>query len=423
MLIFRSDELGLTEKLLPQLAAYHARLQRMVGESDYSAAEASLVLPGDEANLANSKASAGPFRTKQLKWVVVVGIGGSNLGTKAIYDALKGYADLVEPDHFPKMLFAETVDSEWLIRVHQYLIDLAPDEAVIVLISKSGSTTETIANFEILTAGLACPIVVITDQDSNLWQAATKRAWPRLAIPTQVGGRYSVFSPVGLFPLALAGFDIAALLEGARQLRDSVLAGKIVDSGPAQSATLLAVHRNHGQTIYDTFLFHSELESLGKWYRQLLGESIGKQDDRTGQTVHAGITPTVSLGSTDLHSVGQLYLGGPRDKYTTFVSTETSQTVVVPTDRRLGELVPMINQKSAAAIMAAILSGTRTAYREAGLAYNDIILTTIDEASLGAFLQFKMLEVMYLGELLNVNAFDQPSVESYKAVTRKILES
>jgi len=185
---------------------------------------------------------------------------------------------------------------------------------------------------------------------------------------------------------------------------------------------MLELQHEHGFTINDNFFFHPELESVGKWYRQLMGESVGKEQSLTGEVVHAGITPTVSLGSTDLHSVGQLYLGGPKDKLTTFVSSKQTASLSVPDERVFPNLVPMITGRSAADIMAAILQGVKIAYQKADLPFMEVVLDSLDEESIGAYLQFKMLEMMYLGQLLSVNSFDQPNVESYKVETKQILE-
>jgi glucose-6-phosphate isomerase len=224
---------------------------------------------------------------------------------------------------------------------------------------------------------------------------------------------------VGLFPLLTAGINATRLREGAHAMLDACIH---TENLAASSAAVLSLQQSKGLHINDNFFFHPELESVGKWYRQLMGESVGKEQSTKGDVVHAGLTPTVSLGSTDLHSVGQLYLGGPRDKLTTFVSTHRSDDIVVPSDRLFPELVPMISGKPAARIMSAILEGTKIAYRKAGLPFMTVTLDAVDEYALGEFLQFKMLEMMYLGQLLNVNAFDQPNVESYKVETKRLLE-
>jgi glucose-6-phosphate isomerase len=239
-------------------------------------------------------------------------------------------------------------------------------------------------------------------------------------MPAKVGGRYSVLAAVGLLPLLSVGLNVESLRQGARDILDQCL-GK--DNVAAKSAAALASNLKAGKHINDNFFFHPELESLGKWYRQLMGESVGKQQDRSGKTVHTGITPTVSHGSTDLHSVGQLYLGGPKDKFTTFVSTTHSSELNVPTERVWPDLVPMITGKSATKIMAAILDGTKVAYGKAKLPYMEVVLDGLDEHSIGSYLQFKMLEMMYLGELLHVNPFDQPNVESYKIETKRLLQA
>ena len=180
------------------------------------------------------------------------------------------------------------------------------------------------------------------------------------------------------------------------------------------SACLTYLHHQHGRSIHNTFLFSPKFEALGKWYRQLMGESIGKDGK--------GITPTVSIGSTDLHSVGQLYLGGPKDKTTTFIYTQRSgEDVIVPQQTHLG-LIEMIQGKSISSLMRAIVYGTKRAYKKQKLPYMEIILESISVAEIATFMQFKMVEMMYLGKLFGVNTFDQPHVELYKTETKRILE-
>jgi len=418
------------QALLARTDEYGARLRSVVASGEYQEYESSILLPSDKRLLEEAQALAEQKAGSQLKYHIVVGIGGSNLGTKAVYDALRGAYDQLEANRFPKLLFAETTDPEWLVKATAMLGTLdSPEQVLVSVISKSGGTTETLANFEVIMGALTAkfgPVtnraVAITDEGSALWEQAGSKGIARLAIPKPVGGRFSVFTHVGLFPLATVGIDIAALQEGGATMRDDCLSEQ-GERMAATSAALLAYYKTQGKTINDNFFFHPELESLGKWYRQLMGESVGKAESLDGQTVHTGITPTVSLGSTDLHSVGQLYLGGPRDKFTSFVYTEQTADVSVPGERVFPELIPAITGKSAQAILEAILGGVKIAYQKAGLPYVEIVMERIDERAIGAFLQFKMIEMMYLGQLLNVNAFDQPSVEAYKVETKKILGS
>lgn len=430
MLIFRYDHAGSDAATLASFdaptASYTQRLQSVLQSGSYEAPESSLLLPSDAALLAEVQRLSESLVSDRLRYHIVVGIGGSNLGTKAVYDALRGYRDSLLPQHNqPCLFFAETTNPQWLTLAGELLRSITdPAEVLISIISKSGGTTETVANFEMLAAqanhlpDLAKRIVAITDQGSALWEAAEAHGFARLSLPKPVGGRYSVLSAVGLFPLITVGIDIVALRRGAAAMRDQCLANNSV---AARSAQLLATQKQQGKTINDNFFFEPQLESLGKWYRQLMGESIGKAQSLDGQEVHQGITPTVSLGSTDLHSVGQLYLGGPTDKFTTFVSSAQQLEVIVPEQRILPELIPAITGKSAHDIMSAILQGVQIAYQKAEIPFMEIILDRIDEESLGAYLQFKMLEMMYLGVFLQVNSFDQPSVESYKIETKRIL--
>lgn len=412
--------------VLRTLDRYKEHVRTVFEQGLYDAPEGSINLPGDDALLIEVRGMIAKKVTANLKYNIVIGIGGSNLGTKVVYDALFSVRDMAELKQAPKLLFAETTDPEVLAALCSLITNLeSSDEVILTLISKSGGTTETIANFEILMQPLKAKfedalnrVVAITDEGSKLWQSAQEKGIACIALPATVGGRYSVFSAVGLFPLASVGVDIAALRRGAYDLLTHCMQD---DDIALQSAAVLAEAYRAGYSINDNFFFHPELESLGKWYRQLMGESVGKEQSLTGETVHAGITPTVSLGSTDLHSVGQLYLGGPKDKLTTFVSAR-SAAVPIPSSRVLPELVPMIDGKTAEGIMAAILEGVQIAYQKAELPYMEVTLDAIDEISIGAYLQFKMLEMMYLGQLLNVNSFDQPNVEAYKIETKRVLE-
>jgi len=352
---------------------------------------------------------------KKLKYVIVIGIGGSNLGAKAIYDAMYGAFDGLMEERFPKMLFLDTTDPEFLFAFSRFFkreIKHA-DQVLINVISKSGTTTESVANAEWVMGWMkrrfknaADRFVITTDVGSKLWNLAEAREMARLSIPKMVGGRYSVFTAAGLFPLAAVGLDVKELCRGAREMpqRDA-----------AVSASIIFHHLKHDRTIYDHFFFHPELETLGKWVRQLIAESLGKNGK--------GMTPTVTIGSTDLHSVAQLLYGGPRDKFSTFVWAEKStHDVKLPRSLFFRGLVEGLPSQSAQKIMQAILHGAKRACRNEELPFTETILPDLSLRSLGGFLQFKMIETMFLGKLLKVNAFDQPAVELYKKETRRILK-
>jgi len=413
-----------------ELSSYVSYLRQVTEVGTYEAMESSLCVPNDDYMLDTVERLAERLWTAKLRTVLVIGIGGSNLGTQAIYDAMAGARDLVSHDS-PRLIFLDTTDTSRL-RAAQTIIDraLSAEEILFIVISKSGTTTETIFNAEVVLAHFAAKfgrkagrVVVMSEDGSPLLRAAADQQMHTIPLPPRVGGRYSVFTPVGLLPLALLGMPIRELRSGAQAELANSLQPDVTDSAAVMSA--LAQYYFYTQNLrqHDTFVFSPRLESLGKWYRQLLAESIGKTT--VGEnSVTVGITPTVSVGSTDLHSVGQLYLGGPHDRLTTFVSIETMiPPLTLPVSRVWPDLLPLLDGKDASLVTRAILSGTQAAYNASRLPYLEVELAGVTLYELGAFMQFKMCEVMMLGHLLRVNPFDQPHVEQYKNVTKRILET
>jgi len=406
-------------------------LRSVLVSGNYIAPEASINLPTDSHILEAVEKVVKNTKTTNLKYIFLIGIGGSNLGTKAVYEAMFMPRDVLS-SIYPRIIF---IDTNNVTLLQSYLILLNslndPSEYLIVSVSKSGGTTETIANTEILLTQVKEKwgnrpdrVIIISDKNSPFLQAGKKIGAHCLSIPPIVGGRYSVLGVVGLVPLALVGLDIVKFRQGAEEMANTCVHPEIIQNPAAIAAVTEVQAYRAGKNIHDLFLFNSELESLGKWWRQLLGESIGKAviDGVNQETV--GITPTVSIGSTDLHSVGQLYLGGPNDKLTTFLSVKNQPVdIVISSSRFFPKLIPMINNKSVNVIMDAIMAGTKSAYTEKGRQYLDIELSEISPFELGAFMQFKMIEVMYIGKLLKVNPFNQPNVESYKQKTKEILEN
>ncbi len=409
------EELGKT--LLP----YLKRLQDVVQKQTYNENESSINLPSDIKIINEVLQLVEKLKTENLKYILNIGIGGSCNGAKAVYDVLYGFFDVVNPNRFPKIIFLDTNDPEYTAQILSLLGSLSSKEEFLInVISKSGTNTEPLANFEVVLAHIntlfsnsADRVVVTTDQIAKFGVLAREKNFTVLGMPTSVGGRYSVLSTVGLFPLAAAGIDIKKLCDGAVAMRQNCLSNDTLRNPALVSAIILYLHNKNGKNINDNFFFHPEFESIGKWYRQLIGESLGKDGK--------GITPTVSIGSTDLHILGQLYFGGPKDKTTTFVYAPSTENIGVSQSMEFSTLVPHIQGKSFKHIMSAVLQGTMIAYKNQKLPYMYVELDDLSEYSLGEFLQFKMVEMMFLGKLLNVNAFDQPHVELYKVETRKIL--
>ncbi len=261
----------------------------------------------------------------------------------------------------------------------------------------------------------------VCDERSPLYALAEANGLLKLTIPEPVGGRYSVLSAVGLLPLFLSGVSLKGLLNGARSavkacVKDSASNPAIISAGMVHEA-----YRKKGIGTHNTFLFNPELESIGKWYRQLMGESVGKLHDIKGREVRAGITPIVTVGSVDMHSMVQLLYGGPRDKVTNFIFARPTRKVRVPSNSLFSGIVKGLGGKTYEQIMRAIMAGNTAAYAKNKQLNATFELPNISESSLGYYLQFRMIEMMYIAKLMGVSAFDQPSVEDYKSVTRRRL--
>lgn len=368
----------------------------------------------------------------QPSLLLIVGIGGSNLGTLAIQQALYGmfYNDYNPPI---KTYFVDTVDTDYvndiLLLTNQVM---ERGETVLLnIVSKSGTTTESIANFAIFLALFKAQygdeyqhyIIATTDYESPLWLLAEEEKFTRLPIPRKLGGRFSVFSAVSLFPLAMIDIDIYQLLAGARDSMSASLNEDISTNHAALSAAYIYELYQQGIAVNNFFTFSVDLQGVGAWYRQLLAESISKSHLLSGEKREVGILPTVAIGSTDLHSLAQFYLAAPISSYTTFVSViHNKSDLMVPANQSIEKLIKNIPSKSLASIMKAILQGTQQAYHVKSRPFTTITLQEKSAYCIGQLLQHKMMEIIYLAFLLNINPFDQDEVELYKHQTRRILD-
>lgn len=408
------------QALSAQLVPVQERLARRAQESAYETPESFIHLPFDTNYLAEIKQAVQEKKKLKPTLVVLIGIGGSSLGTLAVFHALRGTQSC--SDTGSRLLCADTIDG----RLTSELLTEIENEwqrggrVLLVIVSKSGTTMETLINaaccYELTkrycSNDTAQWVTIITDRNSALWNLAIREKFQLLEIPKTVGGRFSVFSAVGLFPLALLGIDIDQLLAGARfaveQEAHDPVAGTL--------ATCLHTQYERGLHSNDFFTFVPALYQCGQWWRQLIGESVGKE--RHGMPV--GITPTVSLGTSDLHSVVQLYLAGPHERFTLFVTCESGEDVKIPANQ-FSELA-RLDKNSVAAIQRAILGGVCAAYEQKKRAFLTIAFAEISAYEVGYFLQLQMMSMVYLGELFGINVFDQPQVELYKQKTRELLQ-
>lgn len=425
-----AEELEAGEKSLKEYINFVVDVAQ---QESYEEPESSINLPLDD-NFRNSLIQKiQEKKNKELKYVIIVGIGGSNLGTMALYRALRGRLGAFLHADAPKIVFVDTVSPPLVAQVIDFINTRlnSSEEILVNVISKSGETTETIANFEVIYNVLKTRfgdsinkrLVFTTDKGSKLWTQAESKGLDLLEVPKEIGGRYSVLSAVGLFPLGLADFNIQGFWEGAGEMVKRCLNTDVYQNPALISAIATYVNYKKGFDIYNSFYFNPELKSLGKWYVQLMAESVAKELNLNNEKVNVGITPIVSIGSIDLHSMATLFLGAPKNKFTQFVhASQKENSPAVPKELFFPGLVPDIAGKSIADIMNAIFYGIKIAYIKNALPYSELVLHEVSESSLGQYMQLKMMETMYLARLVGVNAFDQPKVEDYKRETREILK-
>lgn len=377
-----------------------------------------------EAGLAAAREGMHVERTIRIKeemgtprHVVLVGIGGSSVGTEAVFEALK------TPDS-PELSVLDIVDASKVAAVLHRLKGVASEDLAVVVISKSGTTTETIANAAVLLTALEREhgealrerVVMVGDTETPLADFAKQAGYRFVSIPARVGGRFSIFTAVGLVPLALLGIDIRALQAGAEKR----MSGEQEGSTAARAAVVQYLWAEADFHTHMLFVTQERLQGLARWYEQLLAESLGKEETRSGGQAPRMLAPH-RMGTRELHSTAQLYLSGFPGTATTFLDAEdTGQTYPLSTEG-VGGLLSMNAPREYARIPRAITEGVRQAYTAQSLPYAVVALGALTPESLGTFFVERMLEVIYLAELMDVDAFDQPHVELYKSKTRQIL--
>ncbi len=344
--------------------------------------------------------------------VVLVGIGGSHFGVQAIYDALHANNYSVPRVRLHALTSIDTFTLPDFITWYTQMLQDSSARVMTFIVSKTGATFETASQaslcFELLKkyqpGSYRKNLCVVTDADSALWQACQKEDLETITIPKNIGGRYSVFSGAGLAVLRFLDIDLNDLLAGA----------KSVDiTQPLATAQELYSAFQDGYMVHDTFIFMPHYAALGGWTRQLIGESLGKDNK--------GFLPTVSLGSQDLHSVVQQYFGGKQITITTFlVPAEYSDKTVVPHTifSAVGKLRSGLLFSD---IQRSIIQGVQHSYQQSKKPFFNFGFRKGSAFDVGHYMHYKMLETVYLGTLMDINPFDQPQVELYKIETRKLL--
>lgn len=383
--------------------------------------------------------------------VVSFGIGGSYLGNKVLFDLHCGefwnYKSKEERDGYPKLFFnGNNIDAR---RTTEMLVRLAADAKVkachgaaepyrvmLVVISKSGATLDTMSTFMVayeqlkaLAPEIEVEVVVVTDPATGakatlLKKLADENNWPTFSVPDGVGGRFSIFCEVGLITAACIGMDIEAFLAGARSMDEACQTADVWKNPALLNAALKYVAaEKYGRDIEVFMPYADYLKSVAEWYVQLLAESLGKRTDRSGKTVYYGRTPIVAVGTTDMHAQTQQHQDGKQDKVVQFVKVaHWAEDQVIPdafpsaaklseiAGLTLGEALETARQANAAALIGDKRPNAT------------FVLPAMQPKHLGELLYLLALSVAYEGELADVDAFDQPGVEAYKRIMGPMLK-
>lgn len=365
--------------------------------------------------------------------LVVLGIGGSSLGGYAMLRALAHpYWNLLPSEkrhNRPRYHFIENVDAD---QVNGLLELLNLKRTQILVISKSGTTAETMSAFLLLKNKLdaelgaeaaAKNIVAITDAKAGILRPlADKEGYTTFEVPDDVGGRFSIFSAVGLLPAALCGVDIDDLLEGVRNI-DAVLQNPDINQNPvAKSALIHHVLNEKGKRISVFMPYSNALSSVSDWYVQLWAESLGKAEDIDGKQVFAGQTPVRAVGVTDQHSQVQLFNEGPNDKVITFVEVgKFNNTVTIPKAFENIESLDYLVDKTFNELMAAEFEATRASLTKHQRPNITITLPAVSAYYFGQLLYFLEVQTALTGMLMNIDPFNQPGVEWAKKATKALM--
>ncbi len=357
--------------------------------------------------------------------VLVLGIGGSSLGTRAVLHALGGPPEL---GLTRRRLHLPDNSDPWLLAA--LLGRLDPSRTLVVAVSKSGGTVETAAQLLVVRKWLAdalgaaearARLVYVTDPSRGpLREEADAEGIRAFDVPPNVGGRFSVLSSVGLLPARLSGLDAAGLLEGAAQMAEACRRTELRDNPAGILAALHVLHhRLRGRSVHVLMPYADALRPFAAWWVQLWAESLGKRRDRQERVVETGPTPIPAVGATDQHAQMQLFMEGPRDKLVTFIEVaEPGADLTIPES---SGAFAYLGGKSLAEVLEAELRGTAQALAEDGRPSLTVRVARLDARSLGALFFLFEAATAFAGELYGIDAFDQPGVELGKRLASGLL--
>ena len=401
------------QKYVEKAFAAYDTLEAGDGEGNDFLGWKTLPVDTPESLILDCEAIRDDWKAKGVDLVIVIGIGGSYLGARCAIEALS--SSFVRKADAPQVVFAgNNLSEEYLAE----LMDLASvRNTACVVISKSGTTTEPAVAFRIVKAYIektygrteaAERIVAVTDEHKGaLKTLATQEGYKTFVVPDNVGGRYSVLTPVGILPIVLAGFDIRAMLRGAAEERAALLKKSADNAAIKYAAVRNLLYSELGKKVEILVTFNPKLQYLGEWWKQLFGESEGKD--------LKGIFPASVVCTADLHSMGQFIQEGDRVMFETTVKVEKSnrEVVIGSDEQNLDQLNYLAGQRVEHCNAMAQL-GTKLAHIDGGVPQIEVSIERINEENLGAIFYFFEFACGVSAYLLGINPFNQPGVEAYK---------
>ena len=389
-------------------------------------------LPYNQTEIVEKIEKVAAYVRANYEALVVLGIGGSALGPIAVHQALNHlhYNELpADKRPGPKFYVEDNIDPERMAALFD-VIDVA--KTCFCIITKSGATAETMSQYLIISEALKAKVgdgwarqmIAVTDKEKgNLIRLAQEEGFESFVIPDGVGGRFSELCPVGLVPAACCGIDIRALLAGAAAMDERCKSDDMMKNPALLEAVLQYIAcEQMGRNIQVMLPYADSLKYMADWFCQLWAESLGKNVRRDGTPCHAGQTPAKALGVTDQHSQLQLYNEGPFDKVITFIKVEKFRTeTTIPHGCEQFKDVAFLGGMTHNTLIEAERQGTEYALYVNRRMNQTIIMPEVNAYTLGQLLFFMEMATAYEGELLNIDAFNQPGVETSKRATYAIL--
>jgi glucose-6-phosphate isomerase len=379
-------------------------------------------LPETRFQFHEMKTLAGIIKKKGIKNLVLLGIGGSALGTETIFNALlhpfHNYDKKVRGKK-PRYFIVDNIDPH---KINAIIETIRPEmeKTLLIVISKSGETPETISQFMIFKELMKTKnsdfherVVLITDKEKGILNKIAKEdGYRTLIVPDGVGGRFSVLTPVGLFPAITMGIDVDTIMDGAQAMFTHIKNKTGIENMAFTLAATLYSMDKEGKSIHVIMPYCERLSGFADWFRQLEGESLGKGGK--------GPTPTKSVGVTDQHSQLQLYIDGPKDKCVLFFYSAQDKRPIPDSFPYLDD-VKYLAGKDLRELFLAEFQGTGLSLTDAGTPNLTLNVEEINSYTLGVLFALFEMVILYLGVLYKVNAFDQPGVEQGKIYTKAIM--